>query len=82
MSRKLRQSIFTRYAVVDAGRDLAAGTERLAALGNRHTIGTLEGSDHKDGVPAEARTPFLQIVMWNSGGGTRTPDTRIMIPLL
>ncbi len=51
------ESIFTRYAVVDAGRDLAAGTERLAALTLRHTEGTLEDSDHKDGVPAEARTP-------------------------
>ncbi len=52
------ESIFTRYAVVDAARDLAEGTERLAALGNRHTIGTLEGSDHKDGVPTETRTPY------------------------
>jgi integrase len=52
------ESIFTRYAVVDAARDLAAGTERLAALGNRHTIGTLKGADHKDGVLAETRTPY------------------------
>jgi hypothetical protein len=52
------ESIFTRYAVVDAARDLAAGTKQLAALATRHTIGTLEGPDHKDGVPIEARTPY------------------------
>ena len=51
------ESIFTRYAVVDAGRDLAAATERLAALGKRHTEGTPEANDHEEGAPANARTP-------------------------
>jgi hypothetical protein len=53
------ESIFTRYAVVDAGRDLAAGTERLAALGIRHNLDTVEGDGRKSGVSAEAETPAL-----------------------
>jgi hypothetical protein len=51
------ESIFTRYAVVDAGRDLVAATERLATLGKRHTEGTLEQNHHGKGAPINARTP-------------------------
>ena len=53
------ESIFTRYAVVDAGRDLAAGTERLASLGTRHTEGTLESQNTKNGAPTKSVTPLI-----------------------
>ncbi len=56
---RLTESIFTRYTVVDAGRDLAAGTERLASLTNRHTIGTLESQNTKNGAPTESVTPLV-----------------------
>ncbi len=52
------ESIFTRYAVVDAGRDLAAGTERLASLAKRHIIGTPAAEYHKYGAPADTGTPY------------------------
>ena len=51
------ESIFTRYAVVDAGRDLAAGTERLAALSVRHTQGTLMDSGHKERGSRQRENP-------------------------
>ena len=46
---------------------------------NAADLGTLEGPDHKDGVPEEAKTPWEMSTQMNSGGGTRTPDTPIMI---
>ncbi len=77
------ESVFQRYAVV-ASDDLRQGTEKLAALDApiRHTIGIVGRSEHQEGAPAETRTPWEVRTYEDSGGGSRTPDTRIMIPLL
>ena len=74
------ESIFTRYAVVSS-HDLGLGTEKLAALGDtiRHSIG-IEEAQTGSGAPVQNENPAPYNDLEDSEGGTRTPDTRIMIP--
>jgi len=77
------ENVFQRYAVV-ASTDLNAGVRKLAALAeaDRHSLGIVEPSSNNRGVADHSTTPSDPTSYANSGGGTRTPDTRIMIPLL
>ncbi len=78
------ESVFQRYAVV-ACEDLRLGIEKLASLDApiSHSLGIAQSSEQQKGAPAEVENPLVDNdLQVDSGGGTRTPDTRIMIPLL